>query len=115
MEDIPSTAAAAAAAAAAPDPSRPAPPAAAASDTVSTGDIMDSTSSSISDVVSDEEMMAMKERFYALLGEKDSKRKTEAHIVRGRPRHPQSQGGIERSNAQYKTGLQFRLQEKKTT
>jgi len=62
-------------AAAAPDPSRPAPPAAAASDTVVTGDI-DGTSSSRSNIMSDEKMMAAKERFYELVDEKDSKKKT---------------------------------------
>ena len=71
METIPYSAAAAAAAAA-PDSSRPA---AAASDTVLTGDI-DGTSSSRSNIMSDEKMIAAKERFYELLDEKDSKKKT---------------------------------------
>ena len=72
------------AAAAAPDPSRSAPPAAAAeSDTVLTRDI-DGTSSS----------SAENHRHFP-----------DTHIVIGRARHPQSQGGIERSNALFKTGL----------
>ena len=84
METNPNSAAAAAAAAAAPDPSRSAPPAAAAeSDTVLTRDI-DGTSSS----------SAENHRHFP-----------DTHIVIGRARHPQSQGGIERSNALFKTGL----------
>ena len=39
----------------------------------------------------------------------------DTHIVRGRSRHPQSQGGIERGNAPFKTGLQSWMQEEKTT
>ena len=55
------------AAAAAPDPSRSAPPAAAAeSDTVLTRDI-DGTSSSRSNIMSEEKMIAAKERFHELL------------------------------------------------
>lgn len=62
------------AAAAALDPSRPAPPTAAASGTVSTGDI-DGTSSASSNIMSDEKMMAAKERFYDLIDEKDDSNK----------------------------------------
>ena len=62
------------AAAAALDPSRPAPPTAAASGTVSTGDI-DGTSSASSNIMSDEKMMAAKERFYELLNKKDGSKK----------------------------------------
>ena len=62
------------AAAAALDPSRPVPPTAAASGTVSTGDI-DGTSSASSNIMSDEKMMAAKERFYDLIDEKDDSNK----------------------------------------
>ena len=39
----------------------------------------------------------------------------EAHIVRGRARHPQSQGEIERRNGQFKEALQNWMQENNTT
>lgn len=39
----------------------------------------------------------------------------EAHIVRGRARHPQSQGGIERRNGQFNEALQNWMQENNTT
>ena len=76
------------AAAAAPDLSRPAPPTAAAS--VATGDVHGDSSASSNIIMSDEMMAAIEN----------------AHIVRGRPRHPHSQGVIERVNAAYKAGLQ---------
>ena len=74
--------------AAAPDLSLPAPPTAAAS--VATGDVDGDCSASTNIIMSDEMMAAMEN----------------AHIVRGRPRHPHSQGVIERVNAAYKAGLQ---------
>jgi hypothetical protein len=37
----------------------------------------------------------------------------EVHIVRGRARHPQSQGGIGRSNKPFKDGIQAWMQEQK--
>ena len=77
------------AAAAAPDPSRPTPPTAAAS--FATGDVDGDSSASSNIIMSDEMMAAMEEN---------------AHIVIGRPRHPHSQGVIERVNAAYKAGLQ---------
>ena len=39
----------------------------------------------------------------------------ETHIVRGRARHPQSQGGIERRNGPFKEALQSWMQENNTT
>ena len=37
----------------------------------------------------------------------------EVHVVRGRARHPQSQGGIERSNKPFKDGVQAWMQEQR--
>ena len=62
---------------------------------VSTGDV-DGTSSATSNIMSDEMMAANKS----------------THIATGRARHPQSQGVVERVNAQYKTGLLSWMQEK---
>ena len=92
-ETTPSDAHSEAAAAA---PSRP--PIAAASDTVSSRDV-GGTSSASSNIMSDEMMAAMEN----------------ANIVRGRPRHPHSQGVIERVNAAYKAGLKGWMQENNNT